>query len=78
MDTNITKEDRAFVTVDYNITGEIVGLLSEIGSRQEKFVLYQIMFCKYLNYDTSKGFHGQFLRNMARLKYELARLAFLK
>lgn len=74
MDENFTPEDCVFVASDYVVTGELAMLLRRIDKKHEKLVLNHMLFYKYLNFDTSKDFYEQYVRNVASLQTVLSRL----
>ena len=74
MDENLTPEDREFIVVDYNCTGELAKLIRNIDERHEDEVLKLIIFFKYIFYDLAENFLPQYERNMEQLKIQLERL----
>lgn len=74
VDTNMTGEDRDFITADYQVTGEFAKLLRTVDRRYEEQVLSAMLLHRYLNYDTNKSFMKQYVQNMDCLKHVLSEL----
>jgi len=72
---NFTQEERGYLSLEYQFLKQIAPILNGIADRHKDEIVFHMLACRFLNFETAADFLPQYARNMARLKAELWRIA---